>query len=308
MTKLCSAFPLISLLLFLFPHRSLSACDCIPISNGGDANRSLALKLIGIACILTSSAAGVLFPILGRTISLLHPDKDTFFALKSFGAGVILATALIHVLPQAFDRLTSPCLPTEPWHVFPFAGFVAMVSAMGTMMVDSFSTEYFKWSKLRKARPVDDGDQVFDGGHAEKEDHSFTHPTHEHSHGPPAGGGSHLEETSVAKRIRHRVISQTISHLMSKANFRANATVIMAIFFSLMTPFGVGVGIVISLSYDRNSSIALIMEGIIEAASAGILIYMSLINLLGKDFTNPRMQSSIKLQLGASIPNFLPWL
>lgn len=86
-----------------------------------------------------------------------------------------------------------------------------------------------------------------------------------------------------------------------QAKFRARATVIMAIFFSLTTPIGIALGIAISSGYDKNSSTALAVEGVFNAASAGILIYMALVDLLAADFMSPRMQSSLRLQLGAHL-------
>lgn len=75
----------------------------------------------------------------------------------------------------------------------------------------------------------------------------------------------------------------------------------MALFFSLTTPVGIAIGIGISNVYDENSSTALIVEGIFNAASAGILIYMALVDLLAADFMNPRMQGNGRLQVGANI-------
>lgn len=75
----------------------------------------------------------------------------------------------------------------------------------------------------------------------------------------------------------------------------------MMLFFSLTTPIGIGVGIGISSVYKENSPKALIVEGIFNSASAGILIYMALVDLLAADFMNPRMQSNVRLQLGAHV-------
>lgn len=86
-----------------------------------------------------------------------------------------------------------------------------------------------------------------------------------------------------------------------QANFRAKATVIMAVFFSLTAPIGISLGIAISSSYNGNSSTALVVEGIFNAASAGILIYMALVDLLAADFTNPKMQNNRRLQLGTHL-------
>ncbi|KAL7199359.1 hypothetical protein ACSBR2_021612 [Camellia fascicularis] len=74
----------------------------------------------------------------------------------------------------------------------------------------------------------------------------------------------------------------------------------MVIFFSLTTPVGIATGIGISSSHNENSPTALAIEGILNVASAGILIYMALVDLLSVDFMNPRMQANRKLQLGAN--------
>ncbi|XP_020675412.2 zinc transporter 3, partial [Dendrobium catenatum] len=183
------------LLFFPLPIHSLSTtCQCLPTSKDEIEDKPLSLKSIALVSILAAGAVGVLIPILGRSVAFLHPEHDLFFAIKSFAAGVILATALIHILPEAFKRLTSPCLPADPWQSFPFAGFVAMMSAMGTMMVDSFATGYYRRSHFRKAQPVDDNDDV--GGNAEA---ALANTGHVHT----AGGGSPAQDASMAEKIRH---------------------------------------------------------------------------------------------------------
>ena len=75
----------------------------------------------------------------------------------------------------------------------------------------------------------------------------------------------------------------------------------MGMFFALTTPVGIGIGMAIGNQYEENSEEALIIEGVFNAASAGILIYMALVDLLAADFMNDRMQNSSRLQLGANI-------
>lgn len=91
------------------------------------------------------------------------------------------------------------------------------------------------------------------------------------------------------------------SFLVYQAKFKSLSTGIMAFFFSLTTPVGIGIGIGVSNAYNPSSPAALITEGTFNAASAGILIYMSLVDLLAADFMNPRMQSNFRLQLGAQM-------
>lgn len=86
-----------------------------------------------------------------------------------------------------------------------------------------------------------------------------------------------------------------------QAKFESRSTAIMATFFSLTTPMGIAIGMGVSSVYKDNSPTALIVEGVFNSASAGILIYMALVDLLAADFMSPRLQKNLKLQLGANI-------
>ncbi|OVA15699.1 Zinc/iron permease [Macleaya cordata] len=313
-------------------------CSCDPEeSEGRNKSEALKYKLGAIASILVASGVGVCIPILGKKIAALRPEKDIFFMIKAFAAGVILATGFIHVLPDAFENLTSPCLKENPWG-FPFTGFIAMMSAIGTLMVDTFATSYFKRSHFNKALPVNI-DEEQNGEHAGHV-HVHTHATHGHAHGSAFVSS---EDSGSSDLIRHRVISQvlelgivvhsviigialgasespsTVKPLVaaltfhqffegmglggciSQAKFKSAAVTIMALFFSLTTPIGIGIGLGISNVYKENSPTALIVEGVFNSASAGILIYMALVDLLAEDFMNPKIQNNGRLQLGAYI-------
>jgi zinc transporter 1/2/3 len=58
----------------------------------------------------------------------------------------------------------------------------------------------------------------------------------------------------------------------------------MAFFFAVTTPFGIAIGIALSKMYKENSPNALITVGLLNASSAGLLIYMALVDLLAADF------------------------
>ena len=104
-------------------------------------NKLYPLKLAVIFLILTMSLIGVALPILGKEIPALRQENDVFFAVKSLATGVILATGFVHMLSDVFDSLTRAC-----GGFFSFNGFVAMVSAVGTMMVDAFVTGFYRQS------------------------------------------------------------------------------------------------------------------------------------------------------------------
>lgn len=94
-------------------------------------------------------------------------------------------------------------------------------------------------------------------------------------------------------------------YFLLQAKFKARATVIMATFFSFTAPIGIALGIAITSSYSKHSATALVVEGVFNAAAAGILIYMSLVDLLAADFNNPRLQTNMKLQLATYLALFL---
>ncbi|CAL9134168.1 unnamed protein product [Musa acuminata var. zebrina] len=336
MMRGASLFFLAVLLLPLLVHGD---CECSTDEAGRDKKKALPLKIAAIFSILVCGSIGVCIPILGKWWPALHPEKDVFFVIKSFAAGVILATGFVHILPDAFVGLTSSCLDPSPWQKFPFAGFGAMVAAIATLMLDTVATGYFSRSHSARARTAAVTDETMadmeapHGMHGHNDVHVHSHANHGHIH----------EDPSAQQLIRHRVISQvlelgivvhsviigislgasetpsTIRSLLAalsfhqffegiglggcivQANYQMKSMVTMGLFFSLTTPVGIAVGMGTSSVYDENSPTALVLEGLLDSASAGILIYMALVDLLAQDFTNPRVQSKPKLQLAMNI-------
>lgn len=72
---------------------------------------------------------------------------------------------------------------------------------------------------------------------------------------------------------------------------------LMAFFFAITTPLGVGIGAGIASSYNANSPRALVLEGLLDSISAGILIYMALVDLIANDFLNRSMKYNVHLQV-----------
>ncbi|KAA8547497.1 hypothetical protein F0562_003926 [Nyssa sinensis] len=181
---------------------------------------------------------------LGKIIPALQTDEDLFFVIKAFAAGVILATGFVHVLPDAFDHLMSPCVLEQ--------GIVVHSVIIGISLGASESPKTIK--PLIVALTF-----------------------HQFFEGIGLGG------------------------CISQAKFKPSAVAVMALFFCLTTPVGIVIGIGIANVYKGNSPTALIVEGILNSASAGILIYMALVDLLATDFMNAKMQNNRKLQLEANV-------
>ncbi|WVZ60033.1 hypothetical protein U9M48_010105 [Paspalum notatum var. saurae] len=326
------------------PAASHSACRGAAV--GGECHsvpRALRLKLIAIPAILLASMAGVCLPLVSRSVPALRPDGNLFVVVKAFASGVILGTGYMHVLPDSFRDLSSPCLPRRPWAAFPFTAFVAMVAAVFTLMVDSLMLTLHGRAKGKGSAAV-------------------THHGHGYDDSPPRGHchghGGHLptditeavttaekseEDVETGNRTtqlrRNRVIVQvlelgivvhsvviglgmgasqnvcTIRPLLAalcfhqlfegmglggcilQAEYGARMRSVLVFFFSTTTPFGIALGLALTKVYSDSSPTALIVVGLLNAASAGLLHYMALVDLLAADFMGPKLQGSVRLQL-----------
>lgn len=79
----------------------------------------------------------------------------------------------------------------------------------------------------------------------------------------------------------------------------------MACFFAITTPAGISAGIGLSSFYNPNSPKALVVEGILDSVSAGILIYMALVDLIAADFLSKKMSCNARLQILSYFTLFL---
>jgi zinc transporter 1/2/3 len=118
-------------------------------------SEALKNKLIAIATVLVSSLIGVCIPIFAKKCSYLNPENHFYFLIKVFAAGVILATGFIHILPDVFEALTSPCIGEKPWKMFPFSSYVTMVAAIGTLIMEALIMGCQKKSEMNKSQPLD---------------------------------------------------------------------------------------------------------------------------------------------------------
>ena len=174
---------------------SKRVCDDQAQGSYHNASEALKYKLIAVASTLVASLIGVCLPILAKNYSYLNPENDLYFLIKAFAAGVILATGIIHLLNDAFEALTSPCIGEKPWGMFPFSGFVAMVAAIGTLIMEALVTGYHKRSELMKAQPLH-----------EDEDTNVAHDSHVHSSALASEG---LDSPDL---LRHTIVSQVSGH------------------------------------------------------------------------------------------------
>ncbi|KAF7106648.1 hypothetical protein CFC21_107368 [Triticum aestivum] len=338
------ALALVSLALLLFCARAYAQADDVCADPAaGDAchnvPKALRLKLIAVPAILVSSVLGVCLPLFARSVPALQPGRSLFSVVKAFASGVILATGYMHVLPDSFDSLSSPCLPKKPWGDFPFTAFVAMLAALFTLAVDSLMLTFY--NRNNKVGSGPSSAAVASHESPEQEGHWHSHG-HEHAHGHAHGMMLDKPEDAEAGQMqlrRNRVVVQvlemgivvhsvviglgmgasqsvcTIRPLVAaicfhqmfegmglggcilQAEYGVKMKAGLVFFFSTTMPFGVALGLALTKVYRDNSPTALIVVGLLNAASTGLLHYMALVELLAADFLGPKLQGSVRLQL-----------
>lgn len=185
----------VHLFILFLPTLVSAKCTCESDITAQINDEELEFKLIGIGSILVASALGVCTPLLFKNVRALQPETDLHFLIKAFAAGVILATGFIHILPDAFESFTSPCLGENPWGGFPFTGFVAMMAAIATLMMETLATGYHTRAELQKPLPLD-GDEEDNEANAG------------HVHGPTIL----LDRSNSSSLVRNRIISQVRSN------------------------------------------------------------------------------------------------
>lgn len=223
--------------------------------------------------------------------------------------------------------------------------FIAMVTCVFTMMMDTVATSYFKKRGIKnRLHHCGHGGGANGGGVGGGGVHHLESPSIEMVEGNDGNKVGELAVSGVVvedketKLLRHRIVAQvlemgivvhsvvigismgvsnnpcTITPLVAamcfhqlfegmglggcilQAEYGMKMKAIMVAFFATTTPLGIAIGIGILNVYNENSPIALIVVGVLNAISAGLLIYMALVDLLATEFMGAKLQGNIKLQ------------
>jgi solute carrier family 39 (zinc transporter), member 1/2/3 len=90
-------------------------------SGGNDYDGRLGLRVSALFVILITSTLATFFPVLAARVRRLRIPVYGYLFARYFGAGVIIATAFIHLLDPAYGEIgPDTCVGmTNGWYVFP---------------------------------------------------------------------------------------------------------------------------------------------------------------------------------------------
>ncbi|KAF8926206.1 high-affinity Zn(2+) transporter zrt1 [Haplosporangium gracile] len=140
----------------------------LPLQNNSNNNDkyddyNLRLHILGSFTILAASTLGVLMPLLATKVHSFQLLPTLVLTLgRQFGTGVILATALIHMLPTAMSNLSSPRLGDFFAKDYPVMGGLLVLTSSLLMHWIEFMAKEFNQVRVRD--PVSAIDQTSAAG------------------------------------------------------------------------------------------------------------------------------------------------
>ncbi|CAI8585883.1 unnamed protein product [Vicia faba] len=279
-----------------------------------DGSAASHLKLISLFVIFLTSAIGMSAPVLLARIFRGKPLYDRALVLiKCFAAGVILSTSLVHVLPDAYSALADCHVASRhPWKDFPFSGLVTLIGAILALFVDLVASSHVGHAEYEQIGAGDKELGVVElGGVGSERGEELVRLKqrlvsqvleigiifHSVIIGVTMGMSQNVctIRPLVAALAFHQIFEgMGLGGCVAQAGFSYGTVAYMCFMFSVTTPLGIILGMVLfSLTgYDDSNPNALIMEGLLGSISSGILIYMALVDLIAADFFHNKLMNS----------------
>lgn len=282
-------------------------CDAI---DAGEYDMGLHIGAVFIE--IAVSFLGTLIPVIGKKVPSLKIDDFVFTLGKNFGTGVILSTAFIHMLAPAYESLSDECLG-ESWSEYPFAPLFALLAILSIQLIQTLATAHARKSLsgaahdplLSTEEAAEEHDEKHEGEHCHDHVHTLLLEkdrsarristymlelgiaTHSVIIGVSLGVARDEFKALLVALVFHQFFEGVaLSTTVLDAGFKSMVQPIgVIIFYSLTTPLGIVIGICISSSFQEKATANLLVQGIIDAISAGILMYDGLVNMVNNNIT-----------------------
>jgi zinc transporter 1/2/3 len=117
---------------------------CYMNAGENDYDGRLGARISAIFVIFAVSTAVTFFPILAKRNPRLHIPHYVYLFARYFGAGVIVATAFIHLLDPAYDEIgPASCVGmTGHWADYSWCPAIVLASVMGIFLLDFGAERY----------------------------------------------------------------------------------------------------------------------------------------------------------------------
>ncbi|QSL66079.1 hypothetical protein MERGE_003217 [Pneumocystis wakefieldiae] len=283
---------------------------------------NLILRISSIFVVLFFSCIGVFFPLFSYRIRVLKVSELLHLFIKHFGAGVIIGTALIHLLEPAIENLRfSPCL-VGIWKEYDFSAIIIMAGMLVIFLLKIFSLRYIDPKYFEKYLST----TLTSHTHAPDSDknpsnirNDLSDNTKEDKLQKQGPGKYTIKENLITLFmlelgiIFHSVIIGLTIAATGKERFLTLYIVLIfhqmfeglslgarifdyihhnsklcsflfALIYAISTPVSIAIGLLVKGANNLQSSTPVIVSGVLNALSSGILLYTAIADLLAYDF------------------------
>lgn len=117
---------------------------CALSASSNDYDGRLGARISAIFVILILSSAATFFPVVAKRLPRLRIPTYAYLFARYFGAGVIVATAFIHLLDPAYDAIgPQTCVGmTGGWADYPWCPAIVLTSVMMIFLLDLAAERY----------------------------------------------------------------------------------------------------------------------------------------------------------------------
>lgn len=256
--------------------------------SGADfVDEHMELRVASVFIVLVLSAIGVFFPLLGLKNHIFHIPKILLFAVRFFGSGVIVATAFIHLLGDASEYLSEPCLGGI-WQEYPWATAFCLMGVWIMFTIELCVSEYVKHKGLKRldgcsgcAELVLDEDSAephTDPYHQSRRPLLHLHPAEQHLHLhqlEDLGASKSVQfaaaekmNTSLSETLERDMEAATASDL-SESTYRVLVSIFILEFGIVFHSVFVGLSLAIAQDEFRTLLVAISFHQFFEGMGLG---------------------------------------
>lgn len=294
---------------------SLRDAICFLNSETKEYDGRLGARISSIFVIFAVSTTVTLFPVLAKRMPRLRIPLSAYNFARFFGAGVIIATAFIHLLDPAYEELgPASCVGlTGAWAEFSWVPAIVLSSIMAIFLVELAAARYVEMKYGVRDDAANLEALITDGlavrrpekRDADEDDEGQARMSFEQQfaaflilefgiifHSVIIGMNLGVAAEEFATLYIVLVFHQSFEGLGIGARLSSIpfpkpyswAPYALCLAYGLTTPASIAIGLGLRTSYDPGSFTASVVSGVLDSISAGILIYTGLVELLARDF------------------------
>lgn len=308
---------------------------CYLNSGGNDYDGRLGARVSALFVILIVSTAVTFFPVIAKRVKGLHIPLYVYLFARYFGAGVIIATAFIHLLDPAYAEIgPQTCVGmTGHWADYSWCPAIVLMSVMVIFLLDFGAERYVEikygpqnspdveeavtgqTNNTQQTRAEADLEKTAAAQAAYQK--KFSSDDDSVNSDPAAADRSFKQQITAFLILEFGVIFHSviiglnlgsvgaefntlypvivfhqsfeglgIGARMSAIPFKAGSWLpwLLCLAYGFTTPISIAIGIGLRTTYNPGSFTANVVSGVLDAMSAGILLYTGLVELLARDF------------------------